>query len=426
MFVDKVNVKLIAGRGGDGIVSFRREKFVERGGPDGGDGGDGGDIIAVGSSSENTLAYYRYKKQVSAKPGSPGGKQKRHGKSAPPLILKLPVGTVITKSDGSVIADLVEPGQEVLIAKGGKGGFGNAHFTSSRRRTPKTRELGEPGQEVEAIFELKMIADVGLVGLPNAGKSTLLRRISNAKPEIANYPFTTLNPHLGVVDIDKSDSLLVADIPGLIKGASRGKGLGDEFLRHVERTSVLIHVIDIYHDDVVSAYKTIQSELKAYKVDLSKRPQAIALNKLDGFPADMATDILKRLKRAVPRGTQIFTISAAGGKGIDRLLHSVSTLTKKVRQQRSKKISKQKELPIISLESTEDAWEISKGRGEFIVTGEKIERFAARTDFDNPASVERLRDIMRKMGIMHELERKKIKPGERIRIGKSRSFLFEY
>lgn len=425
MFVDKVKVKLIAGKGGDGIVSWRREKFVERGGPDGGDGGHGGDIVVKGSSSENTLADFRYKKEISAKPGQPGGRQKRHGKSAPSTVLKLPIGTVVMDKKGQTIADLTEPGQEVLVAKGGRGGYGNAHFTSSRRRAPKARELGEPGESMEAVFELKMIADVGLVGLPNAGKSTLLSKLSNARPEIADYPFTTLSPHLGVVDLKKTKSLLFADIPGLIEGASQGKGLGDEFLRHVERTSVLIHLIDAYQGDIVKAYKTIQAELKAYKVDLSRRPQIVAVNKTEGLSEDMVEDVVGKLRRAVPSTVPVVAISGLSGRGLDGLLELVSKLVEKNRQA-SKKTSASSRLPVLRLGPEEDSWHITKKGKKFIIKGTKIERFAARTDFKSEASVERLRDIMRKSGITRELERRQIDPGDIIQIGASTTHQLEY
>jgi GTPase len=283
MFVDRVNVNIRAGKGGDGLLSFRREKFMAKGGPDGGDGGDGGSIIMRASRNQNTLAAFRYKKLLQAKDGQAGGKRKRHGRKGEDMIVDVPVGTVLTDRQGEVIADLTEDGQTETIAQGGQGGFGNAHFTSSTRQAPRVSEKGEKGEELDGIFELKMIADAGIVGLPNAGKSTLLSIISNAKPEIADYPFTTLHPNLGVVDIDKKNSLLMADIPGLIEGASQGKGLGDEFLRHTERTNVLLHLIDAYNEDVAAAYKTIMQELKDYKVDLTSRPQVVALTKIDGF-----------------------------------------------------------------------------------------------------------------------------------------------
>ncbi|HQU09741.1 MAG TPA: GTPase ObgE, partial [Opitutales bacterium] len=235
MFVDKAIVSVKAGDGGDGHLSFRREKFVERGGPDGGDGGDGGDVVFVASANKNTLADFRYKKELKAQDGAPGGKSRRHGKSGADLVVQVPEGTIVLSDKEEVLADLADDGASAVIAHGGLGGFGNAHFVSSTRQAPKVAEKGEPGEELNVRLELKMIADVGLVGLPNAGKSTLLSVVSQARPEIADYPFTTLTPNLGVVDIDKTKSLLFADIPGLIEGAAKGKGLGDEFLRHVER-----------------------------------------------------------------------------------------------------------------------------------------------------------------------------------------------
>jgi GTPase len=415
MFVDKVTVTLKAGDGGDGAVSFRHEKFVDRGGPDGGDGGKGGDIIIMATRNQNTLASFRYQKLLKADDGKPGSKRRKRGRSGKDLIVKVPLGTVVSSSDGSVIADLSADGQEAVIARGGPGGFGNAHFVSSTRQAPRVAEKGEKGDEAEVLFELKMIADVGLVGLPNAGKSTFLSIVSNARPEIADYPFTTLTPNLGVVDVDKGTSLLVADIPGLIEGASQGKGLGDDFLRHVERTAVLLHLVDIYNDDIVSAYKTIQGELKAYRVDLTKRPQVVALTKIDGLDDDIVEDRLKELKRAVPRGTKLFAFSAQSGGGVKDLLYALKDIVTKERKKQARKTKPDEGLPVLRL--TEDkSWKATRETGGFVVTGRKIERFAHRTDFDNPAGVQRLRDIMKKMGIMHELTRQGIEPGDRIRI----------
>ncbi|HEX5797708.1 MAG TPA: GTPase ObgE [Candidatus Saccharimonadales bacterium] len=412
MFVDKVTLKVRGGRGGDGKLSFRREKFVERGGPDGGDGGRGGDVIAVASNNQNTLAKFRYKKEVSAEPGKAGGKRKKHGKNGKDLIIKLPVGTSIIGPEGKLFADLTTDGQKEVIAKGGEGGFGNAHFVSSTRQAPKVAEKGEPGDELETVFELKMIADIGLVGLPNAGKSTLLGQISNARPEIADYPFTTLSPNLGVVDIDKKASVLVADIPGLIKGASHGKGLGDEFLRHVERTRLLIHLIDAYHDGIADAYRTIQKELADYTVDLSKRPQIVAINKIEGLDDEIIDDLMKKLKPLVKRGTKIMAISAKSGQGTRELLYEAQKVLEGSTQKKLKK--NKKGVPVIRLTKEDDSWKVAKTKGGFRVSGKKIQRFALRTDFDNEAGVQRLRDIMRKLGIMHELERKKAKPGDKV------------
>lgn len=414
-FIDKVLVEVKAGDGGNGVVSFRHEKFVDKGGPDGGDGGDGGDVIFQASLNQNTLAAFRYKKLIKAESGKAGFKQKQHGKSGDDLIVLLPVGTVVSAKDGEILADLAEENMKVVIAKGGKGGFGNAHFTSSTRQTPRVAEKGEPGEEFELQLELKMIAEVGLVGLPNAGKSTLLSIVSNAKPEIANYPFTTLTPNLGVVDID-GESLIFADIPGLIEGASEGKGLGDDFLRHVERTSVLLHLIDVYNDSLENAYKTIQKELAEYKVDLSKKPQVVALTKVEGLDQEIVDDQLKELKKLVPRGTKIHAISAQSKLGMDELLRSVAAMAAKFRaKQEERKEEEAGKIPVLTLQH-ELPWKARKIDGGYMITGAKIERFAKRTEFGDYHAEQRLRDIMRKMGIMHELERKKIEAGERIQI----------
>lgn len=419
MFVDKVQVKIKAGDGGDGIVSFRHEKFIEKGGPDGGDGGDGGDVLLRATRNQNTLAKFRYQKLLTAEPGKPGGKAKKHGKSGRDLVVDVPIGTVVLNEQDQVVADLTEDDQQAVIAKGGKGGYGNAHFTSSRRQAPRVAEKGEKGEQFTAVFELKMIADVGLVGLPNAGKSTMLAAISNARPEIANYPFTTLSPNLGMVDIDRQTSLLFADIPGLIEGASDGKGLGDEFLRHVERTAVLIHLIDIYHNDIAQAYKTIQHELASYKIDLTKRPQLVALNKIDGLDEDIVADRLKELRHITSKGTPLFAISAKSGQGVRELLGATWKLVEETRQATRKQPAK-KLLPVLRL--TEDSsWTLRQENDAFVVRGPKIERFARRTDFSSEPARQRLRDIMRKMGIMNELERRGIEPGQKIVIGASGS-----
>jgi GTP-binding protein len=416
MFVDKVQVAIKAGDGGNGVVSFRTEKFVDKGGPDGGDGGKGGDIVFVASRNQNTLAAFRFQKEIKAQPGKAGFSRKKHGRSGKDLEVAVPVGTVVIDNQGVVLADLAHDGDRSIIAKGGHGGFGNAHFVSSTRQAPRIAEKGEPGQELEATLELKMIADVGLVGLPNAGKSTLLSVISNARPEIANYPFTTLKPNLGMVDVDKENSLLFADIPGLIEGASEGKGLGDDFLRHVERTAVLVHLIDIYNDSVADAYKTIQSELKAYKVDLTKRPQIVALTKIDGMDEDIIADRMEELKAVVPKKAELFAISAPSHTSIREMLFAVN---KKVLAERKKKAAKESEIdavPVIRLNEG-DSWKIVKVPGGFRVTGRKIERFAAKTDFDNEQGVLRLRDIMKKMGIMNKLIKEGIQAGDQIQIG---------
>lgn len=420
-FIDKAKVSVKAGDGGDGRVSFRHEKFIDKGGPDGGDGGNGGSVILVASRNQNTLVNFRYQKELVAESGQAGGQSRKHGRNSKDLLVYVPVGTVATDEQGVVIADVYEDGAQAVIAKGGKGGFGNAHFISSVRQAPRVAEKGEPGEELVINLELKMIADVGLVGLPNAGKSTLLSVISNARPEIANYPFTTIVPNLGVVDVDGETSLLFADIPGLIEGAAQGKGLGDEFLRHVERTAVLVHLIDVYNDDVASAYQTIQDELQAYKVDLSTRPQVVVLTKIEGMDAEILQDQLETLKKIVPENTFLTAISSQTKEGVKPLLREVRRLveTQRAHERIAEAAIESPDVPVLTLSDDAEAWQVTKEEDAYVVRGSKIERFASRTNFDNPEGVERLRDIMRKQGILHELVRQGVEPGDTIRIGKS-------
>lgn len=422
-FIDKVRVDVAAGNGGDGKLSFRHEKFIDKGGPEGGDGGNGGDVVLVASRNENTLAAFRYQKEIRAEPGQPGGTTRKHGRSAPDLLIAVPVGTIATNAGGEIVADLTHDEQQAVVARGGKGGFGNAHFVSSVRQTPKFAEKGEKGEELSLTLELKMIADVGLVGLPNAGKSTLLSRISNARPEIADYPFTTLTPNLGVVDIDKATSILFADIPGLIEGAAEGKGLGHDFLRHIERTAVIVHLIDVYQEDVAAAYTTVKEELKSYQADLAKRPEIVVLNKIDGLDEEIVHDLLAQLKTVTPPRTKLFAVSAQSGQNLQELLYTVSAAVVKARERVAKK-SATEEVPILRLADQTNQWRVIKEGNAFIITGHRIEKFAGRTDFDNEQGLRRLRDIMKKMGIMHELTRHKINPGDTVRIGSAGAFKY--
>ena len=428
MFVDKAQVTIKAGNGGDGIISFRHEKYIDKGGPDGGDGGKGGDVVFVASRNENTLANFRFQKELKAEPGVPGGKRRKHGKNGEALFVKVPVGTAVVNADGQILADLTEDGQQAVVAKGGDGGFGNAHFMSSRRQAPRIAEKGEKGELVEASLELKMIADVGLVGLPNAGKSTLLSVVSNARPEIANYPFTTITPNLGVVDVDGESSILFADIPGLIEGAAEGKGLGDDFLRHVERTAVLVHLVDAYQEDVVEAYKTIQNELAAYKVDLAARPQIVVLTKIEGLDQDIIKDQAAKLQEVIPKGTPIMAISAQSKQGLQEFLRAVRKTVETERAKQAELAAAEEEaadIPVLTLESDADAWTVTKEtEGLYMVRGAKIERFAARTHFNSEEGVMRLRDIMQKTGIMHELIRQRISPGDTIQFGDEGSITY--
>lgn len=453
MFVDVAKVSLKAGKGGDGAVSFRHEIYIPKGGPDGGDGGKGGDIVFRADRNTNTLVDFRFTPILTAPDGKNGSGQRSAGRSGKDLILDVPVGTCVYRQQNServLIADLDHDGETAIIAKGGTGGFGNAHFKSSTRQAPLIAEVGEPGEEFEAELELKTMADVGLVGLPNAGKSTFLSVVSNAKPEIADYPFTTLTPNLGVATIDDRD-LLIADIPGLIEGASEGKGLGHDFLRHVDRTAVLLHLVDVYNDDAGEAYQTIRNELEKYS-DLKNRPEVVALTKCEGVDNEIIA-MQKSAILAQNPSANIFTISSSAHQGLNDLLRELkqvylvhteqaqarfpsdsrdeyettssaqSRLSEEnpawceAKRAQSKPVlinarersendgCSSVDLPTISLSpnALKDTWQVEKIDDKFVVKGEKIEKFARRTDLENYASVNRLRDIMKKMGIRGEL-----------------------
>lgn len=455
MFVDTAKVSLKAGKGGDGAVSFRHEIYIPKGGPDGGDGGKGGSIIFRADKNTNTLLDFRFTPILTAEDGKNGAGTRSAGRSGKDLIVDVPVGTVV-KRDGKIIADLTHDGEESIIAKGGDGGFGNAHFKSSTRQTPIVAEVGEPGDEFEAELELKLLADVGLVGLPNAGKSTFLSVVSNAKPEIADYPFTTITPNLGVATIDGKD-LLIADIPGLIEGASEGKGLGHAFLRHVDRTAVLLHLIDIYNNDAGEAYQTIRKELEKYS-DLKNRPEIIALTKCEGVDSEiieMQKDAILKINPAA----KIFTISSVAHQGTEHLLRELRANLGKSRIDHRETMPREPyeaseaseprndgreqarlsdsnstldatAIPTISLSSHDlkNSWQVKQTEdGKFIVTGEKIEKFARRTNLDNYASVNRLRDIMKKLGIRAELTTRGAKPDSIISIaGKEFTLVEDY
>ncbi|OJU87479.1 GTP1/OBG sub domain protein [Candidatus Saccharibacteria bacterium 49-20] len=422
MFVDTAKVFVQAGRGGDGAVSFRHEIYVDKGGPDGGDGGRGGDVIFVATENLNTLIDFRYKPELKAEVGQAGAKRDRHGKSGAPLYVKVPMGTIVRRN-GEIIADLTEDGQELVVAKGGDGGYGNAHFKSSVRQAPRIAEKGELGDTFEAELELKLLADVGLVGFPNAGKSTFLSVVSNARPEIADYAFTTLTPNLGVADIDDG-SLLIADIPGLIEGASEGKGLGDAFLRHVERTAVILHLIDAYTDDVAKAYQTIRHELAAYSQDLAERPEVIALTKIEGLDDELIQMQVDALK-TVAGDSPVFAVSSPAHTGLKEVLRELRKEVVAIREAEKEAEAEDEDsgLAVISLNEEKKAlaWTVKKitdgDTKVFVVKGHKIEKFARRTQFDNYEGVNRLRDIMKKMGITHALIREGAEGDSIIRIG---------
>ena len=410
MFIDTAKVFIAAGKGGDGAVSFRHEIYIPKGGPDGGDGGKGGDVVFVASKDCNTLIDFRFQPELKAQPGKNGSGQRSAGRSGNDLIVKVPIGTVVKRGE-AVIADFTADGQKIVIAKGGDGGFGNAHFKSSTRQTPRIAEVGEPGESFEAELELKLLADVGLIGFPNAGKSTFLSVVSNATPEIADYPFTTLTPNLGVATIDDTD-ILIADIPGLIQGASTGKGLGDRFLRHVERTKVLLHLIDVYNDNAGEAYRIIRQEIADYSTSLAERPEVVALTKTEGVDQEIIAMQTASILEQNPR-LEIFPISAAAHQGITELLRY---LKQRISQAKAQAASSETEainqsgstaeLPTIRLESggkKDRSFRVEKRDDRFVVTGPTIEKFARMTDYSNYDSVNRLRDIMKKHGIRGEL-----------------------
>jgi GTP-binding protein len=414
MFCDKVTIKLKAGKGGDGLVSFLHEKYREKGGPDGGNGGKGGSIFIVTDSSVNTLYAYKTKSHLKAEDGENGKRRTRAGVGADDLHVKVPIGTVVYDEDtNEKIFDLVGEKQAVLIVKGGEGGYGNAHFVSSVRQAPQVAEIGEMGQVKTVRLEMKLIADVGLIGLPNVGKSTLLSVVSAAKPKIANYPFTTLVPNLGVVDGPRFGiegfSFILADIPGLIEGASEGKGLGDDFLRHVERTRVLVHIIDSTSQDFVKDFNDINKELEAFNKDLIQKPQIVVLSKAD-LSMDFSGNLkklkahLKKVKKIQIISKEPIIISAPAHKGIKELMSQVSKTLKGYHPEET----------IVSVEDykvftpkdlVEDKSSVKKEGDRFIITGAKIERFARKTDFNNSHAKDRFIDIMINTGVLKELER---------------------
>lgn len=436
MFVDTAKVFIQAGKGGNGAVSFRHEIYIPKGGPDGGDGGKGGDVVFHASKDCNTLIDFRFQPELKAEPGKNGLKRQAAGKSGKDLIVEVPIGTVV-KRDGEAIADLVADGEEAIIAHGGDGGFGNAHFKSSVRQTPKIAEVGEPGETFDAELELKLLADVGLIGFPNAGKSTFLSVVSNATPKVADYPFTTLTPSLGVATVDETD-VLIADIPGLIEGASEGKGLGDKFLRHVERNQILLHLIDVYSDDAGESYKAIRKELENYSPDLAERPEVVALTKVEGLDKEIIEMQMASILAQNPEA-EIYAISSAAHQGLTELLralkqklqaltvvgaakemtagHLVSAdcsspspvktgARAKDHPQQPESEDSADDLPVITLKTNKPlkkSFKVEKIDGKFVVTGQKIEKFARMTDYNNYDSLNRLRDILKKLGIRGEL-----------------------
>jgi GTP-binding protein len=426
MFADEVWLEVRGGRGGNGVVSFRREKYVPMGGPDGGDGGAGGSVILRADPSRHSFLDLRHRRHLRAEDGGPGRGKLQHGPKGSDLIVPVPLGTIVRDEQKNLLADLTRPGQKVKVAAGGAGGRGNARFVSSRRRSPRLAEKGQPGQEQKIFLELKLMAQVGLVGFPNAGKSTLLSRISSARPRVAPYPFTTLEPQLGVVDAGGDGSFVVADLPGLIEGAHRGAGLGHRFLRHVERNLLLLFLIDLApgaQPDPEQAYRQLVRELALYSERLAGYPRLVAGNKLD---LTGAGENLERLRRAVEaaegKQTAVRGISAVTGEGLGELLRD---LAREVSRLAAEAASAPEEPVFIPPPVPEAAFTIEKEGELYLVRGAAVERMAALTDFENDESLRRFQNYCRRSGIEKELKKRGAVAGDTVRIGKEEFYYYE-
>jgi GTPase len=412
MFIDEAKIYVRSGKGGDGFMHFHREKYVSRGGPDGGDGGRGGDVILEVVPTLNTLSAFRRQSKFIAQDGGKGGINKMTGKSAPPLVIPVPPGTIVYDDNtGAVLGDLVTPGQRLLVVKGGRGGRGNVHFATSRNQAPHTAEKGEPSQDIKLRLELKLIADVGIVGVPNAGKSSLLAAVTNATPKIADYPFTTIEPNLGVAELDLDTTLVLADIPGLIEGAHLGVGLGDAFLRHIQRTRILIHILDGMSEDPMADFSQINSELALFDPALEERPQIVALNKMD-LPDVQARwpEIQAELKR---RGIENpMAISAAAHLELEPLLWRAVQLLQTAPEPKAVE-----EMPVyrppedptdFTIKQVDDGWQVN---------GKAIERSAAMTFWEHEGSVRRFQRLMNTLGVEEALREAGVKEGDTVYIG---------
>ena len=419
MFCDNAKILIKSGKGGDGHVSFRRELYVPAGGPDGGDGGRGGDIIFQVDDGLNTLTDFRHVRKYAASNGKEGGKRRCHGADGEDLVIKVPEGTVIKDFEtGKVIADMSGKNRREVILKGGKGGLGNMHFATSTMQAPKYAQPGQPATELWVQLELKVIADVGLVGFPNVGKSTLLSRVSNARPKIANYHFTTLDPHLGVVDLDGEAGFVMADIPGLIEGAANGVGLGHEFLRHVERTRVLIHMVDAASTegrDPIEDIRAINRELKAYDTALAEKKQVIAANKIDVIDWEGEEPVEKLKAEFEPEGIRVFPISAVSGQGVKELLYSVKELLNSIKQE---PVVFEREFDLSSIEAAPSLpYTVEKDEeGIYVVEGPRIEKMLGYTNLESEKGFEFFQKFLKNNGILDELEKAGIQEGDTVRM----------
>ncbi|WP_342755794.1 GTPase ObgE [Kineothrix sedimenti] len=418
MFADRAKIYIKSGKGGDGHVSFRREKYVPNGGPDGGDGGDGGSVIFEVDEGLNTLTDFRHIRKYSAENGEEGGKKNCRGKNGQDIIIKIPHGTVIKEAQsGKVITDMSGDNRRIVLLKGGRGGNGNQHYATSTMQVPKYAQPGQAALELELQLELKVIADVGLVGFPNVGKSTFLARVTNARPKIANYHFTTLNPNLGVVDLEDAKGFVIADIPGLIEGASEGIGLGHEFLRHIERTKLIIHIVDAAstegRDPVADIY-AIDKELDAYNPEIAKRPQVIAANKIDMLYDEDALDKIKN--EFEPKGIKVFPISAISGEGVRELLYYVNNLLTQMDDKPV--VFEQEYFPEFQTTSGNDPYTVvyDEDADEYVVEGPRIEKMLGYTNLESEKGFTFFQNFLKENGILEELETLGIKEGDTVRM----------
>jgi len=411
MFIDQAEILVSSGKGGNGMMHFRREKYVPRGGPDGGDGGRGGDVIIEARHTVNSLVAFRHTMRFAANDGKGGGSQKMYGRSADDLIVPVPLGTVVYDSDtGDLLGDLTENGQRLLVCKGGRGGRGNVHFKSSKNQVPRTAEKGEPGEEKRLRLELKLIADIGIIGVPNAGKSTLLSALTNAKPEIAPYPFTTIQPNLGVAEIDEDTSVVLADIPGLIEGASKGVGLGHDFLRHIQRTRVLIHLLDGLSEDPLADFSQTNTELSLFDENLGKKPQIVAVNKMDQPEAqERFAELKKQMKK---RKVELVAISALARTDVrDLLLKAFHKLADTPTLEEIVPTA----MPIYRPEEDPNQFTITREDGDkWRVSGPAIERAAAMTYWEHSGSVRRFQRIIEAIGIEKALRAAGVQEGDTV------------
>ena len=421
MFADRAKIVVISGKGGDGHVSFRREKFVTNGGPDGGDGGHGGDVILEVDEGLNTLVDYRHVHKYKAQPGEDGGKKNCRGKDGEDIVLKLPQGTVVKDAaSGKVIIDMSGDTKRYVLLKGGRGGKGNQHYATSTMQAPKYAQPGQEAKELELLLELKVIADVGLVGFPNVGKSTFLSRVTNAKPKIANYHFTTLNPNLGVVDLDDK-GFVIADIPGLIEGASEGVGLGHEFLRHIERTKVLIHIVDAASTegrDPIEDINAINKELQAYNPEIAARPQIIAANKIDAIYSEDGSDPIAKIREEfeVKQGIPVYAISAVSGQGVKELLYAVADKLEEINEEPT--IFEQEFDPDMALASSDEPYTVyyDDDEDEYVIEGPRIEKMLGYTNLESEKGFSFFQNFLKDNGMLEQLEALGIKDGDTVRM----------